>query len=229
MISFKGRHFPKDIILMAVRWKLAYALSYRDIEELMAERGVKLGSSTAQKWTVHFAPQIEAEFRKMKRKVGTSWRMDETYLKVNGKWTYLYRAVDKAGKTVDFMLSEKRYSKSVLKFFKKAFDSNGMPDKVSIDKSGSNTTALKRINDIIFLLGYWHLFIEIRRSKYLNNIIEQDHRGIKRVTKNTTGFKSFESAQATIAGIELHRMLKKWQLDSTKNQPAWKQFYDLAV
>lgn len=137
--------------------------------------------------------------------------------------------VDKAGKTVDFMLSEKRDRKSVLKFFKKAIGSSGMPEKVNIDKSGSNTAALNRINDLLFLFGLWHLLIEVRRVKYLNNVVEQDHRGIKRVTKVMTGFKSFEAAEATIAGIELHHMLKKNQLDSEKTQPVWQQFYDLAA
>jgi len=229
MISFKGRHFPKDIILMAVRWYVAYPLSYRNIEELMAERNVKLDHSIVQKWVVHYARQLESEFRKRKKMTGGSWRMDETYVKVSGKWVYLYRAVDKAGKAVDFMLSEKRDRTSVLKFFKKAIGSSGMPDKVNIDKSGSNTAALNRINALLILFGLWHLIIEVRRVKYLNNMVEQDHRGIKKVTKVMTGFKSFDAAEATISGIELHHMLKKNQLDSNGSQPVWTQFYELAA
>jgi len=229
MLSFKGRHFPKDIILMAVRWYIAYPLSYRNIEEMMAERNVKVDHSTVQKWVVYYSPLLEAEFRKRKKATGSSWRMDETYINVSGKWVYLYRAVDKAGDTIDFMLSEKRDRKAVLKFFEKAIGSSGMPEKVNIDKSGSNTAALNRINDLLFLFGLWHLIIEVRRVKYLNNIVEQDHRGIKKVTKVMTGFKSFEAAEATIAGIELYHMLKKGQLDSDKNLPVWKQFYQLAA
>ena len=229
MISFKGRHFPKDIILMAVRWYVAYPLSHRNIEELMAKRNIKLDHSAVQKWVVHYSPQLESTFRKKKKMTGGSWRMDETYVKVSGKWVYLYRAVDKAGKTINFMLSEKRDRTSVLKFFKKAIGSSGMPDKVNIDKSGSNTAALNRINALLFLFGLWHLIIEVRRVKYLNNMVEQDHRGIKKVTKVMTGFKSFKAAEATLSGIELHHMLKKNQLDSDGNQPVWKQFYELAA
>ena len=124
MIQFKGRHFPKDIILMAVRWKLALPLSYRAIEELMAERGTEVDHSTVQKWVVYYAPQLEEAFRKRKKPVGKSWRMDETYIKVCGTWFYLYRAVDKEGKTIDFMLSETRDRPAVLKFFKKAIGSS---------------------------------------------------------------------------------------------------------
>lgn len=229
MISFTGRHFPKDLILMAVRWTLAYPLSYRSIEELMEERGANVDHSTVQKWVVHYAPQLEESFRKRKKPVGKSWKMDETYIKVNGQWVYLYRAVDKEGNTIDFRLSETRNRPAVLKFFKKAIGSSGLPNKVSIDQSGSNTAALERINTLLFIYGLWHLLIEVRRIKYLSNRVEQDHRGIKNITKYTLGFKSFEAAEATIPGIELHRMLKKAQMSNAGDTPAWKQFYELAA
>ena len=229
MISFKGRHFPKDMILMAVRWKVSYPLSYRNIEELMEERGAEVDHSTIQKWVVYYAPKLEDSFRRRKNPVGKSWKMDETYIPVSGRWCYLYRAVDKDGNTVDFMLSEKRDRAAALKFFNKAMSSSGIPEKINIDKSGSNTAALERINTLFFLCGLWHLLIEIRRIKYLNNMVEQDHRGIKRITKYTLGFKSFAAPEATIAGIELHRMLKKGQLQNAGNIPAWKQFYELAA
>jgi len=107
MISFKDRHFEKTIILMAVRWYVAYSLSYRNIEELMKERGLALDHATVQRWTVKYAPLLEEEFRKKhKQCIGCSWRMDETYVKVKGEWCYLYRAVDKDGNTVDFMLTK---------------------------------------------------------------------------------------------------------------------------
>lgn len=229
MICFKWHRFPKDIVLMAVRWKSAYALSYRDIEEMMAERGVSVDHSTIQRWVVKHAKKLEKQLNKRKKQTGNSWRFDETYIKVNGEWVYLYRAVDKDGKTIDFMLSKKRDRKSVLKFLKKAIGSSGLPEKITIDKSGANTAACKRVNLLLFLAGLHERFIQVRRIKYLNNMIEQDHRFIKKITKYTKGFKSFESAEATIAGIELHHMLRKRQMCDCKNKPAWKQFYDLSA
>ncbi|BCA94073.1 hypothetical protein TUM19329_04340 [Legionella antarctica] len=128
--------------------------------------------------------------------------MDETYIKVNGKWVYLYRAVDREGQTIDFMLSDRGDRPAVLKFFKKAIGSSGLSEKVNIDKSGSNPAALERIKTLLFIRGLWHLLIEERCIKYWNNRIEQDHRGIKNITKYTLGFKSFEVVEATITGIE---------------------------
>ena len=126
---------------MAVRWNLEYPLSYRAIEELMDERGVKIAHSSVQRWVATYAPQLEQAFRLCKKTVGSSWRMDETYIKVNGKWVYLYRVVDKDGATVDFMLSEKGDRKAVMKFFEKSIGSSGLPEKITIDKSGANTAA----------------------------------------------------------------------------------------
>jgi len=233
MINFQGRHFPKDVILMAVRWYVAYALSYRDVEELMLERGITVDHSTLNRWVIHYSPLLEQVFRKKhKSPVGNSWRMDETYIKVKGKWTYLYRAVDKSGNTIDFMLSKKRDKKAAKQFFKKAIFTHGLPEKITIDKSGSNTSALNSINLLLTLLSIFSgifLQIKIRQIKYLNNIVEQDHRGIKRITKPMMGFKAFHSAEATICGIELHRMLRKKQHIEAKNSAIFEQFYALAA
>ncbi len=102
-VSFKGAHFPQEIILMGVRWYVAYPLSYRHVEELIAERGVPIDHATIQRWVVKYSPLLEAAFHRRKRSVGMSWRMDETYIKVKGQWRYLYRAVDKHGQTIDFL------------------------------------------------------------------------------------------------------------------------------
>ena len=136
-MNFSGRGFPKDVILQCVRWYVAYNLSYRNIEEMMMERNVEVDHSTLQRWVVHYAPQLEREFNKQfKRKTGASWKMDETYIKVKGKWVYLYRTVDSDGKTIDVLLTAKRDKKAALRFFKKAIGINGLPKKVNIDKSG---------------------------------------------------------------------------------------------
>jgi len=221
MISFKGRHHKQDIILQCVRWYVAYSLSYRDLEELMQERGYAVDHSTVQRWVVHYAPRIEKAFRQNKKQVGNRWRLDETYIKIRGEWKYLYRAVDKQGHTVDFLLTAKRDKKAARRFLDKAIGSNGKPSLINIDKSGANTAGIKQFN------RDENKRVKIRQCKYLNNIVEQDHRFIKRRTRPMLGFKSFWSARATLAGIELWRMLKKGQYKSSL--PAWAQFYELAT
>ena len=226
MISFKGAHFPKDIILYAVFFYVRYGVSYRDLEEIMEERGVKVDHATLNRWVIDYSPFIAAEAKKRKRAVVTSWRMDETYIKVKGQWTYLYRAVDKSGDTIDFMLSEHRDEAAATAFFKQAIDTNGFPNKVVMDKSGANYAGIENINMLLMLAGLIS-FIEIFQVKYLNNLIEQDHRYIKKITKPMMEFKAFHSAQATIDGIETAHMIRKGQL-SDENIPAYKQFMALA-
>lgn len=148
--------------------------------------------------------------------------MDETYVKVKGAWTYLYRAIDKEGKTLDFMLSERRDEAAATAFFKKAIGSNGWPDKVVIDKSGSNTAGLFNMNCLLAMCG-WCWLITIRQTKYLNNIIEQDHRFVKKLTRPMQTFKSFNSAAATLAGIEVAHMIRKGQFDKGE-QTGFAQF-----
>ena len=171
-----------------------------------------------------FTPQIEEGFRKKKKPVGSSWRMDETYVKVKGKWKYLYRAVDKEDNTIDYLLTAKRDLKAAKRFFKKSINSNGVPEKINIDKSGSNKAAIEAINNEN------ETKIEIRQCKYLNNIIESDHRFIKRIIRPMLGFKSFWSASITLAGIEVVRMIKKGQLQRLDNYVlnSYQQFLSLA-
>lgn len=224
MINFKGRQYTKPIIMMALRWYFAYALSYRDIEELMKERGIDIDHSAIQRWVVEYGPKLASQFRRKKRTVNGSWRMDETYVKVRGKWYYQYRAVDKYGHTVECMLSKKRDKKAATRFFKKAIKSEGLPEKITIDKSGANTAGIKAVNSEL----NENKHIEIRQIKYLNNIVEQDHRFIKKIVKPMKGFKCFKSASATLQGIELHHMLRKRQHIESETSPVWEQFYDLA-
>ncbi|WP_131764464.1 IS6 family transposase [Legionella drozanskii] len=233
MISFKWKHFKQDIILMLVRCYLAYALSYRDVEELALERGLKVDHSTIHRWVIEYSPKLEESFRRRyKRQTGGSWRMDETYIKIKGQWMYLYRAVDKEGNTVDFMLSEKRDEPAARAFFLQAIGSNGAPHTVTKDKSGANKAGIDTINlrlALLFMIGGLFLQINVRQVKYLNNIVEQDHRFIKKVTKPMKGFKAFHSAEATLSGIELHHMLRKEQHLKAENQSLFDQFYGLAA
>jgi len=227
MIDFKGAHYPSEVILYSVFFYVRYGVSYRDLEEIMAERGVSVDHSTLNRWIVRYSPRIAEEARKRKQPIAGSWRMDETYIKVKGQWTYLYRAVDKYGNTVDFMLSKHRDEAAATAFFKQAIGDNGLPDKVVIDKSGANNAGLENINILLFLAGLI-CFIDILQVKYLNNIVEQDHRFIKKITKPMMGFKAFHSASATLAGIETAHMIRKGQF--TNNLlPAHQQFMALAA
>ena len=146
MIEFKGSHFERDVILLAVRWYVAYPISYRQLEEMMAEHGVEVDHATLNRWVIKYVPLLETEFRARKQPVGSSWRMDETYVKVKGSWKYLYRAVDKAGATVDFLLTAKSDRKAALRFLRKAINGNGTPEKITIDKSGANKAAINSHN-----------------------------------------------------------------------------------
>ena len=203
--AFKRLHYPIDVIAQCVRWYLAYALSLRDLEEMMAERGIHVDHSTLHRWVIRLVPLLDKVFRRHKRAVGHRWRMDETYIKIKGQWKYLYRAVDTAGQTIDFLLTAKRDATAALRFFRKAIRYHGKPEVVTIDKSGANAAALATLNadkpD--------EEKITVRQSKYLNNLIEQDHRNIKRRIRPILGFKSFRRAQTLLAGIKLVHMIRK--------------------
>jgi transposase-like protein len=188
-MSFKGAHFPQDIILMGVRWYVAYPLSYRHVEELMQERGVGVDHATIQRWVVKYSPQLEEVFHRRKRPVGRSWRMDETYIKVKGEWRYLYRAVDTHGQTIDFLLTEYRDQEAALRFLKNAIRRGGVPEKITIDGSDANKAAIKRYNEA------HGTAIIIRQAKYLNNMIEIV---LTQMTK-TRGFAARMSGKGSVA------------------------------
>ena len=222
MIEFKGSHFERDVILWGVRWYVAYPISYRQLEEMMDERGVEVDHSTLNRWVLKYVPLLEARFCARKRSVGSSWRLDETYVKVKGVWKYLYRAVNKAGATVDFLLTVKRDCKAAPRFLRKAIRCNGTPEKITIDKSGANTAAIGSYNTD------HKAGIEMRQIKYLNNIVEQDHRATKRQIRPMLGFKSFWSAAVTLAGVELMHMIRKGQLLLRGDLCSAQQSYSLA-
>ena len=221
--AFKRLHYPVDVIAQCVRWYLAYALSLRHLEEMMAERGILVDHSTLYRWIIRLTPLLNKPFRRYKRAVGARWRMDETYIKVKGKWTYLYRAVDSSGQTIDFLLTAKRDAAAALRFFRKAIRQHGEPEVVTIDKSGANTAALAALN----AEKAKDDAITVRQQKYLNNLVEQDHRNIKRRIRPMLGFKSFRRAQTLLAGIEVVQMIRKGQYHHPKGDglsPA-EQFY----
>ena len=220
----KRLHYPIEVMLVCVRWYAAYPLSLRHIEEMMAERGVSVDHATVHRWSLKILPILATVFRRRKRPVGTSWRMDETYIKVGGQWKYLYRAVDRDGDTIDFLLCAYRDYAAARRFFERAIDLHGVPETITTDKSGANTAA------IVGLRADTGAAIGLRQSKYLNNIVEQDHRAVKRVVRPMLGFKSFRCASILIAGIETMHMIKKGQLNCSKakTSSAASQFYSLA-
>ena len=227
MVDFKGAHYPKSVILFAVFFYLRYHVSYRDLEEIMEERGVDVDHATLNRWVVNYSPLIAAKAQAKKRPTATSWRMEETYIKVRGKWMYHYRAVDRDGQTLDFMLSERRDKAAARRLFRRAIGTNGVPDRVVIDKSGANLAGLEAVNVILKFTGKGRT-IKVLQVKYLNNILEQDHRFIKRITGQMLGFKAFHSASATLEGIETTHMIRKGQFDAN-GSTAFQQFAQLAA
>lgn len=212
MISFKGAHYPNSVILYAVYFYVRFGVSYRDLEEIMAERGVVVDHATLNRCVEKYAGVIANEVHRRKAPTGRSWRMDATYMKVKGRWMYLHRAIDKCGKTLDFMLSERRGEAAATAFFTKVIGTSGWPDKVVIDKSGSNAAALFNMNCQL-VMHNWCWLIDVLQVKYLNNIVEQDNRFVKKVTRPMQTFKSFNSAAATLAGIEVAHLIRKGQFD----------------
>ncbi|UXU86190.1 IS6 family transposase [Burkholderia sp. S-53] len=220
---FQRLHYPFDVILLCVRWYVAYPLSLRHLEEMMAERGVSVDHSTVYRWAIKLLPVLEKAFRRRKRPVGKSCRMDETYIKVNGAWKYLYRAVDTDGNTIDFLLCARRDTTAARRYFEKSVAQNGAPETVTIDKSGANLAASKDLN------ATREQPVKIRQQKYLNNIVEQDHRAIKCRTRPMMGFRDFHCARILLGGIEVMHMIAKGQMKAArKNQTVTEQFYALS-
>ncbi len=208
--SFKWRHFEPTIILLCVRWYCRYQLSYRDIEELMRERGLEVDHSTVFRWVQRYAPEINKRIRQHLKMSGTSYRIDETYIKVGMQCKYLYRAVDKQGNTIEFMLSAKRDISAAKRFFRKMMraDHRRLPLSISVDKNAAYPEAFTSSQDEKVLPHD----CKLRRVKYLNNVIEQDHRFIKKKVRASQCFKSFHTAERTLEGVEAMPMMRKGQV-----------------
>ena len=208
--EFGGRHFMADVILWAVRWRLQFPISNRDLERMLADRGVSVDHTTVSRWTQYYAPEIDKRMRPHLQMTNGSWRVDETYIKVKGRWTYLYRAVDSRGKTIDFLLSGKRDAAAARRFFRKALKQSHTvrPRTITVDKNPAYPSASKSMKKA----GELSRFARLRQVKYLNNIVEQDHRRIKRLVRPGLGFKSMSTARQIICGYEIFAMIRKGQV-----------------
>ena len=204
---FKWRHYLPEIIILCVSWYLRYPLSYRQLEEMMKERGLELDHTTIFRWIICYSPELEKQCRKHLKPVNCSYRIDETYIKVKKQWKYLYRAVDKEGQTIDFLLCAKRDSRAARRFFKKILSEpkNPIPRVINVDKNPAYPMAVKAMKRE----GLLPKRVKLRPVKYLNNIIEQDHRFIKRQVSPGLGFFSFDTAWATLRGYEAMHMIRK--------------------
>ncbi len=210
---FKWRHFEGQIILLCVRWYLRYGLSYRDLEEMMAERGLGVDHTTIYRWVQSYAPELEQRCKPHLKQTNDSWRVDETYIKVKGEWMYLYRAVDSASNTLEFRLSETRDTQAAKRFFSKALGAchTTAPRVINVDKNPAYPRAL----DELKAEGILPQSCQLRPVKYLNNVIEQDHRFIKRRVKPGLGFYSFQTAWRTLQGYETMHMIRKGQVQAS--------------
>jgi transposase-like protein len=208
--AFKGRQFTAEVILWAVRWYLMFPISYRDLELMLLDRGVAVDHTSIFRWIQAYAVELEKRIRPHLCMSNGSWRVDETYVKVKGRWTYLYCAVDSRGQTIDFLLSARRDAEAAKRFFRKALAQPHTvnPRTISVDKNAAYPKAvaeMKRDGEL------WRSS-RLRQVKYLTNIIEQDHRRPKRLVRPGLGFGGFHTARRTLAGYEAMAMVRKGQV-----------------
>jgi transposase-like protein len=209
---FGGRHFDWEIIVLCVRRYLRYKLSLRDLVEMMGERGLSLAHTTILRWVRRYTPELVKRWNRFATPAGRSWRVDETYMKIRGKWVYLYRAVDKAGQTVDYYLSRNRDVNAAKAFFRKAMQGQRVPTKITLDAYAASHRAVAELR----AQGELPKRVRDRSSKYLNNLVEQDHRRIKHRLRPMLGLKSFRTAAVIVGGIELAEKIKKGQFKTGK-------------
>jgi transposase-like protein len=208
-VLFKHRHFDQEIIQLCVRWYLTYKLSYRDLRAILAERGIDLAHTTIMRWVQRYVPEFTKRWQRYARPVGRSWRIDETYIKIKGNWAYLYRGVDKDGQTIDFFLSARRDIAAAKRFLQQAIEKRGIPQKITLDGYAASHVAVGELQEE----GTLPAKLLVRTNRYLNNVIEQDHRRVKQRVRPMLGFKRFAHAAVTISGIELVHQIKKGQFD----------------
>ncbi len=206
---FKWKHYQPGLILLTIRWYLRYNLSFRDLVEMMEERGLSLTHTTIMRWVHQYGPELDERARCYLKSTNDSWRVDETYVKIKGQWMYLYRAVDSEGNTIDFYLSESRDKRAAKRLFKKAlaFSHVSMPRVITVDKNPAYPVAIRGLKEEKQMPEG----IQLRQVQYLNNIVEQDHRFIKKRIRPMLGLKPLRTAKQIIAGIEAMYIIKKGQ------------------
>src|SRR5207248_1357282 len=210
----RGLHVTDEIIVLCVRWYLRYSLSYRDLTEIMCERNLSIDPSTIWRWVQRYAPELNERIRRELKRTNGSWRTDETYVRVAGRWTYLYRAVDSTGATIDFLLSESRDLSMLGASSRRHLPLLGI--LVNVDGNPSYPTVIEELKQERVLgrrcrcriVPYLNNIVE----QDLNNIVERDHRAIKRRINASLGFRSFDGAKRTIQGYEAMHMIRKGQV-----------------
>jgi IS6 family transposase len=204
---FKGRHYPADVILLAVRWYLRYPLAYLHVSELLAERGLVVDASCVWRWVQVYAPESNKRSRRHLKPTRKSYRIDETYIKVKGEDRYLYRAVDSTGQTIDVLLTAKRDAGSAKRFFRKVLSAEGNPMArvLNVDKNPAYAAAIRELKTE----GALPHRVCLRQCRYLNNVVEQDHRVVKKRVWLAKGYGSFQSAWRMLQGIEAVNMIRK--------------------
>ncbi len=224
---FKGRHFDRSVILLCVRWYLAY----RNLEEMMAERGISVDHATIHRWVTRYSQELLERFNQRKRPVTRKWHIDETYIKVRGRWMYLYRAIDSNGDTVEFWFSERCNLTAARRLLRMALKQHGRPERIVIDGSPTNREAILCCDTADRLQDRSRRQlkpIRIRQSANLNNRIEQDHRVIKRHIRPMLGFKSVVTARVILGGVEMVHMMRKGQAKYACNpQPSLADQFNL--
>ncbi|QWH01679.1 IS6 family transposase [Bacillus mycoides] len=205
MRYFKGKQFKKDIILVAIGYYCRFSLSYRDVSELLRERGISVHPTTIMRWVHEYGNLIYQIWKKKNKKVQSSWKLDETYIKVKGKWRYLYRTIDKDGYTLDIQLRKTRDHQAAYAFMKRLVKAFGEPTVLTTDKAPALLYAFNKLKEQGFYRRTTHCTV-----KHLNNLIEQDHRHVKRRFAKSTGFQSLRHASRTLKGIEtVHALYKR--------------------
>jgi transposase-like protein len=206
---YRGRRFSAETIELCVRWYITYRLSYRDLVAMMAEREIAVSHTTVMRWVLRYVPEYERRWARFARPPGSSWRMDETAVSVRGGRHYLYRAVDRDGKSVASLLCRDRSMRSAQAFFRLAVGKEGIrwPGKINLDGNKATHRGLR----LLAKEDYRWRAVEIRARRYLNNMVEQDHRAIKQRCASMLGLKSFRSAAITLAGVELAHRIRKGQ------------------